>query len=469
MTHPAMILGEVASSGVARGPAFVCAFVEQTTVPRRVINETEIQKEMEKLDTAISEAAKELLDLKEIVQQKAGKQEAKIFETQILLLHDLSLREEISNRCLAERINVEAALDEAIEKLTSLFLRLEDPYFRERAADLRDVGKRLLDILTKSQRLGIANIPDGSVIVTGELFPSATGQLDGQTTRGIIVEKGGQTTHATILARALGIPLLIRVSDATTRIRTGDQLIVDGLAGRVFINPTEAIRREYDRLEADLQAHRTALKGLIELPAMTLDGVRIKLCANIGKSADAVAAATLNVDGVGLYRTEFVFLVQDHFPSEEEQYQMYRTTAEHLKQREVVIRVLDIGSDKLLPYFPLPLEANLALGCRGIRLLLAHPEILRVSIARNPSRQRDPPRFHSFSHGRWRRRPIGGQTGYRKRESKSGCRTPTVQSSRSGRSNDRNPVGRHYDRTLGPRSRFLQSRHKRSGPVRFDY
>ena len=192
--------------------------------------------------------------------------------------------------------------------------------------------------------------------------------------------KGGATAHATILARARRIPLLIHVPEATTRIRPGDQLIVDGLAGRVFINPTPAILREYDRLKADLQAHETALKGLIDLPAVTRDGVPVRLCANIGKSADAVTAAKLNADGVGLYRTEFVFLVQDHFPSEEEQYRMYRTTADRLKPREVVIRVLDIGSDKLLPYFPLPREANPSLGCRGIRLLLAHPEVLRPQV-----------------------------------------------------------------------------------------
>jgi phosphoenolpyruvate-protein phosphotransferase (PTS system enzyme I) len=184
MKRSAMILGEVASSGVARGPAFVCACIEPTTVPRRVINENETQKEMEKLDAAISEAEKELLDLQEKVQQKAGKQEATLFEAQILLLHDLSLREEISTRCLMEKINVEAALDEAIEKLTSLFVRLEDPYFRERAADLRDVGKRLLDILTRCQRSEIPNIRDGSVIVTSELLPSVTAQLDGQMIRG---------------------------------------------------------------------------------------------------------------------------------------------------------------------------------------------------------------------------------------------------------------------------------------------
>jgi phosphotransferase system enzyme I (PtsI) len=380
-TQPAvMILGEVASSGVAQGPALVCACAENAAGPRRAISETEAQNEMDRFDAAISDVEKDLLDLQKKVQHGVGREEAKMFEAQILLLHDPSLRKEVSARCLTDKINVEAAVDEAIEKLTSLFVRLKDPYFRERAVDLRDVGKRLLDILTKSQSPGVPILSEGSVIVTSELLPSVMAQLDGQKIRGLIVEKGGQTAHATILARALGVPLLIHVPDATKVIHTGDRLIVDGLAGRVFINPTREILREYDQLEADLHAHQTALKGLIEVPAMTLDGVAIKLCANIGKSADAVAAATLNADGVGLYRTEFVFLVQDHFPSEEEQYAIYRTTADRLKPREVVIRVLDIGSDKLLHYFPLPVEANPSLGCRGTRLLLAHPEILRVQL-----------------------------------------------------------------------------------------
>jgi len=379
-TASAMIIGEVASSGVARGPAFVCACAEDTIVPRRTIDASEAPQEMDRFDAAISAVEQDLLKLQQAVLRDIGKSEAGIMEAQILLLHDPTLRNEVSTRCVVAKLNVEAAVDEAIEKLTSVFLRLEDPYFRDRAADLRDIGKRLLDVLAKDQRPGIPLLPAGGILVTTELLPSVMAQLDGQTLRGLVAEKGGQTAHATILARARGIPLLIHVPDATTRIRPGDQLIVDGLAGRVFINPTPAILREYDRLEADLQAHETALKDLIDLPAVTRDGVLVKLCANIGKSADAVTAAKLNADGVGLYRTEFVFLVQDHFPSEEEQYRMYRTTADRLKPREVVIRVLDIGSDKLLPYFPLPREANPSLGRRGIRLLLAHPEVLRPQL-----------------------------------------------------------------------------------------
>jgi phosphotransferase system enzyme I (PtsI) len=202
---------------------------------------------------------------------------------------------------------------------------------------------------------------------------SVVPQLEGRDVRGVIVEQGGVTSHASILARALGIPMLVHVTDASPKISAGDQLILDGLAGRVFVNPDEEIQCKYKQLETDLLAHHSALKGLIREPAVTSDGVGVKLCANIGQSADAAAAANVNADGIGLYRTEFVFLVQDRFPSEEEQYQIYRATAEHVPGREIVIRVLDIGSDKPLPYFPLTKEANPALGSRGTRLLLKHP------------------------------------------------------------------------------------------------
>jgi phosphotransferase system enzyme I (PtsI) len=243
-TDSAMIIGEVASSGVARGPSFVCACAEDTIVPRRTIDASEAVVEMERFTAAISAVEQDLLKLQQAVLRDIGKSEAGIMEAQILLLHDPTLRNEVSTRCVAAKLNVEAAVDEAIEKLTSVFLRLEDPYFRDRAADLRDIGKRLLDVLAKDQRPGIPILPDGGILVTTELLPSVMAQLDGQTLRGLVAERGGQTAHATILARVRGIPLLIHFPDATTRIRPGDQLIVDGLAGRVFINPTPAILRE---------------------------------------------------------------------------------------------------------------------------------------------------------------------------------------------------------------------------------
>ena len=377
---PLMILGEVASSGLARGRALLCDCAKQTVVPRRQVSEAEVGKEIERFDSAVSAAEGKLLEVQANVRRTLGKGEAEIFEAQILLMRDAQLRDAVRDLCLEKRINVEAALDEAITHLMDLFGRLEDPYFRERAADLHDVGKRLLEHLAKNLQPSIPTLPEGCVLVTNELLASVAAQLEGHGVRGLIVEKGGLTAHATILARALNIPMLVQVAEATNRIRAGDLVIVDALAGRVFINPKPEILRKYDQLEADLQIHQSALKGLIDLPAVTRDGVEIKLCANIGQTADAVAAANVKADGVGLYRTEFIFLVQDHFPSEAEQYQFYRTTAEHLQPGETVIRVLDIGSDKPLPYFPLTREANPALGCRGTRLLLAHPTVLHTQL-----------------------------------------------------------------------------------------
>jgi phosphotransferase system enzyme I (PtsI) len=177
-----------------------------------------------------------------------------------------------------------------------------------------------------------------------------------------VAERGGPTAHAIILARALGIPTLLYVEDATRKISSGDPLILDARAGRLFIRPPPVVEREYRRHEADLVTNRALLKEALHLPAETRDGVEIKLSANVGKVADASAAAEVNAAGIGLYRTEFVFVMEDHLPTEEEQYQIYRRTAEVIGNRQLVIRVLDVGSDKLLPYFPLPAEPNPSLG-----------------------------------------------------------------------------------------------------------
>lgn len=375
-----MILGAVASSGLARGRALLCDCAKQTVVPRRRIDGAEARTEFGRFNAAVSAAEQDLLRVRESVRGRLGEKEAEIFDAQILLLRDEQLREAVREFCVEGRMNAEAALDDAIGRLADLFGRLEDPYFRERAADLRDVGRRILDRLADDVQSGIPADAEGCVLIAGELMSSAVAQLEGRAVRGLIAEKGGLTAHATILARALGIPMLMGVAEATVRIRPGDLVIVDALAGRAFINPRPEILFKYDRLEADLRAHQSALRDLVDLPAMTRDGARIRLSANIGQTADAVAAARVKADGAGLYRTEFIFMVQDHFPSEEEQYQFYRATAEHLRPARTVIRVLDIGSDKPLAYFPLGREANPALGCRGTRLLLAHPAVLRAQL-----------------------------------------------------------------------------------------
>ena len=378
--YPKMFFGEVASAGVARGTAVVCECLEDTPIARHVIDESEIAGEIARFDAAVSLAEKGMVALQQKVGRDLGKNEAAIFEAHIALLHDPSLRETVIALCQANKLNVEAAVSEAIGTLSTAFAHLANPYFRERAADLVDIGNRLQQALAKDDRPKLPSFPDGTVLVTRELLPSTIAQLDEKAVRGVVVEHGGQTAHASILARTRGMPMLIHVSDATQIIRTGDPIIVDGIAGRIFIHASAHIQQEYDRLEADLQAHKTALQALIDLPSVTQDKVPIKLSANIGKVADAATAAAVNADGVGLYRTEFVFLAQNDFPPEEEQYKMYRAAADRLNSRALVIRVLDIGSDKLLSYFQLAREANPSLGRRGIRLLLAHPEIFQVQL-----------------------------------------------------------------------------------------
>ena len=375
-----MIMGEGASSGVAQGTAFVCTCSKRIELPRRKIQDDEVPKELKKLDLAIIEVEKDLLNLQKNIHTTLGAQEAAIIDVHVALLNDSSLRNEVMYICQSDKLNVETALARAIDKIVARFTQMEDSYMRERADDMRDIGKRLVDRLSKGGLPKTATFPLGSVIVAEELFPSILAQLDRKRIRGLIIEKGGQTAHATILARSAGIPMLIHVEDASKKIFAGDMIIVDGASGRIFINPSPSVLSEYEQIEAGQQARQKALKSIIDFPTVTRDDVDIRLCANVGKVADAVAAADAKADGIGLYRTEFVFLVQDHFPSEEEQYQMYLKTAESIKPREVAIRVLDIGSDKRLPYLTLPLEANPSLGRRGTRLLLAHPEILHTQL-----------------------------------------------------------------------------------------
>jgi len=375
-----MILGVAASSGIARGEAVICRGDEALAVPRHALADADLAKELERFEAAIHGAEAQLRALEAEVRAKSGAADAAIFEAQVQMLHDPMLRKEVAGRCLRGKINIEAAVSDAAEKLIAAFQAIDDPVFRERAADLRDVSRRLLNRLLDRDDLGVHELPPGSIVVACELLPSLAASLGEKRVRALVAERGGTTAHAVILARSLGIPAVIHVDGATTRIKAGDALIVDGTSGRVFVHPSAAISREYQRLEAALAARKQALQELVDVPAVTRDGATIALSANVGKVADAAAAAAFHADGIGLYRTEFAFLVHPAFPTEEQQFQIYRSAAAQMDGREVVLRVLDLGSDKLLPYFPLPAEANPSLGRRGTRLLLGHPEILRTQL-----------------------------------------------------------------------------------------
>jgi phosphoenolpyruvate-protein phosphotransferase len=374
-----MILGIPASSGLAQGPAFLCRCDDTIDVPRRSVEEAELPLEMERFEAAIQATENELATLERQIRHRSSGPEAAIFSAQAEMLRDPMIREEVTQRTLRGKINIEAAVSDAAEKLVATFSQIDDPVFRERATDVRDIARRVLGHLLQRADNPAERLPPGSIIVARELLPSLAATLDQSRVSGMVVEQGAATAHAVILARSMGIPTVIHAEGIATKVRMGDQLIVDGLSGRIFINPSAAIRQEYEQLRADLDVRREALNELSDLPAVTTDGVTIKLSANIGKVADAVVAAACGADGIGLYRTEFAFFAHPQFPSEEQQFQVYRSAAEQVTGR-VVLRILDVGSDKLLPYFPLPTETNPSLGRRGTRLLLGHPGILRTQL-----------------------------------------------------------------------------------------
>jgi phosphoenolpyruvate-protein phosphotransferase len=350
------------------------------SVQAGLIEEGETSRELSRFRSAVRESESQLSALHKKVRDGIGSQAAEVFTAQALILNDSYFLQRVSVLIETQRMNVEGALSQVIGQASQAFVMMEDPYIRERAADIRDVGRRILSILNSQTRSQGAAIPEGTIIVADELLPSLIADLEYSKVRALVTGRGGKMGHAAILARSLGIPVVSDIHEATSTIRTGDLLIVDGSAGLVFINPNESIVQEYVNLERDFRAEQETMKALVDLPACTRDGVTVKLLANIGKTADMEAALLFNADGIGLFRTEFGFLIRDHFPTEEDQYGILKNVAEQFHPRPVTVRLLDLGADKGLAYFPLAQTQNPALSERGIRLMLKHRNILESQL-----------------------------------------------------------------------------------------
>jgi len=375
-----MLRGTGVSAGVARGTAFVIAAGCGACTPRRSILPSEVDGERARFEAALDRAASELAALQADVTDRIGQSQADIFGAQTLVVRDPTLRDQVLVILREKRVNVEAALSEVIEKYTRTLDAVPDSYLRERAADVRDVGRRVLAALIERQGPDGLDIPEGAIVVADELLPSVTVRLELNRARGFVTERGSRFSHASILARSLGTPAVAGVPEASLRIRTGDRLIVDGVSGVVFVNPDAPVQLEYERLEAELRAYKEGLTHLVDVPPDTLDGTRIRLLANANKFADTEAALLYNADGIGLYRTEFQFSVRTVQPTEEEQYEFLARAAERFHPRKVVFRLLDLGGDKVLPYLPLPPSRNPSLAQRGIGLLLQHLDILKPQL-----------------------------------------------------------------------------------------
>lgn len=372
--------GIAAASGYAFGPAFLFE-AQQVQVTKQSLSSEAVFPEEQRFAEKVRQAIREIEEIREITRQKLGDDQAEIFSAHLLILEDPEYIDSIKEMIRSEKINAEAAVQEVTERFLTLFAGLENEYLRERAVDLRDVSRRLLRRLMGIQSKSLSDISGQVILVAHDLTPSDTAQLDRGKIAGIAAEIGGRTSHSAIMARSLEIPAVVGLEKLGGKVKSGDYLIVDGIKGKIFVNPPEDLIQNFRDKQEKLVASHRSLEKLIHEPSITGDGVLVELAANIGNPNDAKKAIANGAEGIGLFRTEFLYMGRNELPSEEEQFSAYKEVVLLLGQeRPVVIRTLDIGGDKKLPYLNMPWEMNPFLGYRAIRLCLDQIGILKTQL-----------------------------------------------------------------------------------------
>ena len=369
--------GIAASKGYAIGTVFLQEHEEIVITDQKV---TDVAAEKEALQKSLDASRAQLEKIKEKAATEMGEEKAAVFEAHITLLDDPEFTGAMAMEIESNSINAMKAVDNVTNMFVSIFESMEDVYMRERAADIKDVSKRIIANLAGKGADAFAITEANTVVVAHDLTPSDTAQLDRSKVVGFITNIGGRTSHAAIMARTLEIPAVLGLGDITSVVKTGDKIIVDGITGDVIINPSEDVIAEYEAKKEKFKAEQEELKKLIDVKTTTKSGKRVEVCGNIGKPEDVLGVIANGGDGVGLFRTEFLYMDRDNAPTEEEQYESYKFVLEKMEGKQVVIRTLDIGGDKTLPYLPLPEEMNPFLGYRAIRLCLDRKEIFKVQL-----------------------------------------------------------------------------------------
>ncbi len=367
------------SHGIGIGPVFAETESFPSEAEAHLVAPEDVPAELKRLEVAMRLAREELAKVREEAARKVGDHDARIFLVHLQVLEDRSLQEQIEASIRDEGVSAEAGVAHVIGRYADAFSKLEDPLARERATDVKDVGRRLLRHLSSSVEETTASPPTRYILVTKELFPSDAARLDRDRLAGIVTEVGGKASHAAILARALGIPAVTGVRQ-TARLLGGKTTIVDGRDGTVVVDPTKETLERYLRGAEAVERVRTALAAEPALPAVTRDGVAIDVLVNVENAGDVMPEDLGDVAGIGLYRTEFVYMDRDSFPSEDEQFEVYRRVVERAGHREVVFRTIDIGGDKRLPYFRVKDEDNPALGWRGYRISDEWPDMFIAQV-----------------------------------------------------------------------------------------
>lgn len=338
-----------------------------------------VQEEKKRFFLAVEKAKIQTLYLEKRVAETLSKEDASIFHTHLMILEDRGFSTKASER-IDTGIGAVRAVEDVVDSYVAAFSRMEDPYLRERSADMKDIGRRIIDCLTGNERTAI-RLREKKILLAREILPSDLAAMDHEKILGIITGSGDANSHASIMAKSLGIPTVIAGWEELRDISHRDEVIVDGNTGCVYINPDEKVKSEYERLRLDFGIKRRELDELRDMPAVTTDGTTVCLRANIALMNDVKVALANGAEGVGLYRTEFPYMARSAFPNRDDLFRLYRTILEGFAPLPVTVRTLDIGGDKRLSYFPHPEEENPFMGWRSIRLSLERPEILKEQLA----------------------------------------------------------------------------------------
>ncbi|WP_027408339.1 phosphoenolpyruvate--protein phosphotransferase [Anoxybacteroides tepidamans] len=371
------IQGIAASSGIAIAKAYRLE-TPNFSIEKKAIAAPEA--EIERFLAAVDKAKGELEKIREHALQELGEDKAAIFSAHLLVLSDPELLNPVKDKIQAEQVNAEYALNETASMFVAMFESMDNEYMKERAADIRDVTKRVLAHLLGIAISNPSLISEEVIVIAEDLTPSDTAQLNRQFVKGFATDIGGRTSHSAIMARSLEIPAVVGTKSATAEIRNGDMVIIDGLDGQVVVNPSEEVLEQYMEKRSRFEAQKAEWAKLVHEQTTTKDGHHVELAANIGTPEDVKGVLANGAEGIGLYRTEFLYMGRSDLPTEEEQFEAYKTVLERMEGKPVVVRTLDIGGDKELPYLELPKEMNPFLGFRAIRLCLEMQDMFRTQL-----------------------------------------------------------------------------------------
>ena len=373
-----MLKGIAASDGIAAAKAYMLV------QPDLSFSETSIddpEAEIKRLDDAVEASKSELELIKQKATENLGEEEAQVFEAHLTILADPELLGQIKDKIKNDKVNAEAALKSVTDMFIEMFEAMTDnAYMQERAGDIRDVTKRIMSHLLGVTLPNPALIQEEVVIVAHDLTPSDTAQLDRNYVKGFITDIGGRTSHSAIMSRTLEIPAVVGSGSATTDIQEGEMVIIDGINGDALVDPTDAELADYKQKAADFAAQKEEWARLKDAKSVSADGKEVLLGANIGTPDDVSGANDNGAEAVGLFRSEFLYMNSNELPTEDEQYEAYKAALEGMSGKQVVVRTMDIGGDKELPYLPLPEEQNPFLGYRAIRICLNRQDIFRTQL-----------------------------------------------------------------------------------------